>query len=579
MKYLLKSLETIYNYMNSNRIPEKQLSIIIPFLNEGEEVKNTIESILEFSDDDVEIIIINDKSDDSYDYKSDFYSYDIIYIENKERLGVAASRNLGVELSTTPYFLLLDAHMRFYKKGWVTRIVNTLKKNPKYLLCCQTKVLKKEDNIIIERYTQNTCGAVINLYNDHILFSQKWSYPSNKDIYEENNLPPIPCVLGASYSCSKEYWQYLKGLEGLLHYGYDEPFISIKVWLSGGECRLLKDVVIGHIFRDAAPYQNDNVYVLYNALLINELFTQNTPLYKMYLAKAKFNSLFAQAYLLIYKNRDKISDMKEYYTQIFVNDFSYFEDINSSTGDFHNLIEDEKCTVRNIANMLLLACNSLNDIGLMKGRMGVIIFLFHYAEYSKCNVFKELTEELYDNICDLLNVHLPYSFQSGFAGFGWGIEYLFENDFITGDINDILEVIDQKILEINIRKVTDLSLNTGLGGFVHYILSRLYTIEKRKLPNPFDKEYLTTLYERLKDIIDKGTDVNSIYIFIQYVLYYEKEIELSKPSIYDIISPLIPEDYDIYKSAIGLNGNAAVGLKLILEEGKVKKLIEKEKTI
>jgi hypothetical protein len=26
----------------------------------------------------------------------------------------------------------------------------------------------------------------------------------------------IPCVLGAAYACSRQYWQYLKGLSGII---------------------------------------------------------------------------------------------------------------------------------------------------------------------------------------------------------------------------------------------------------------------------------------------------------------------------------------------------------------------------
>lgn len=46
----------------------------------------------------------------------------------------------------------------------------------------------------------------------------------------------------------------LRGLEGLRNYGADEQFISLKVWCEGGRCTLLKDVVIGHIYRKRAPY-------------------------------------------------------------------------------------------------------------------------------------------------------------------------------------------------------------------------------------------------------------------------------------------------------------------------------------
>ncbi|MDR3340889.1 MAG: glycosyltransferase, partial [Candidatus Symbiothrix sp.] len=47
---------------------ESKLTIIIPFLNEQYEVENTLQSIREHSSDTITIILINDASDDGFDY-------------------------------------------------------------------------------------------------------------------------------------------------------------------------------------------------------------------------------------------------------------------------------------------------------------------------------------------------------------------------------------------------------------------------------------------------------------------------------------------------------------------------------
>ncbi|MDR0710802.1 MAG: glycosyltransferase [Prevotellaceae bacterium] len=123
----------------------QQLTIIIPFLNEGEEVERTVASIKETTVANPCITLINDASTDGYDYKSVAEKYGCRYVHNAERLGVAASRNLGVRESQTPYFLLLDGHMRFYESGWDERLVKLLDENPRSVLCSQTKWLEKDD--------------------------------------------------------------------------------------------------------------------------------------------------------------------------------------------------------------------------------------------------------------------------------------------------------------------------------------------------------------------------------------------------------------------------------------------------
>lgn len=252
---------------------EKKLTIIIPFANEGEEVENTVRSIRNHSNDDVEIIVINDASDDGYDYEYRLQKYLVKYVLNRERVGVAGSRDIGVGLCETDYFLLLDAHMRFYDSEWTSAIVQELDKNPKTLLCAQTKVLRKVDGEIIEReQMEKYWGAYINFYVPVSYLEPGWSYTSYLvGSISSTNARLIPCVLGAGYATSKKYWLYLHGLQGLLSYGNDEVLISMKVWLEGGECKLMPDVVIGHLYRQSPPYKHYTEKRIYNRLYISYL--------------------------------------------------------------------------------------------------------------------------------------------------------------------------------------------------------------------------------------------------------------------------------------------------------------------
>lgn len=544
-----------------------KLSIIIPFLNEEEEVENTIKNILQYSKkEEVELIVINDASDDNYNYDILATLYPIRYIKNRNRLGVAVSRDLGVALSTTPYFLLLDAHMRFYDYDWVDIIVNTLEENPQYFLCCQTKELKKYNNTIHENKTPNEpFGAYIDLLNLFDSFSTKWIM-NQKEVFKEDTLIDIPCVLGAAYACSKKYWQYLKGLEGLLYYGYDETYISMKVWLSGGRCKLLRDVVIGHIYRDAFPYQTDKYYLWYNRLLLNSLLVPKEQ-QTYFLSAMRIGDPFAKAYKLFLENKEKIMQLRSYYDYIFIEDFSFFEELNERLGCLSKEIENEEEFLKELAPFLLLKCQSNANIGLFHGQMGIVIFLYHYARYIGCKVYEELAGELLSSICTSLGINMSYFLQSGLSGIGWGIEYLHQNNFIDIDVDDFLEVIDDKINEINVLQIKDLSINNGLGGIVHYVVARLYN-KSILSQSIFEQKYLHSLYKRLKVIVNGEDITDAIEVFVKYIKLYEQQIINNSPlSIYDITFLRIPEGYDKNKSSLGIrDGSAGVGLMLILKE-------------
>lgn len=80
------------------------LTVIIPFLNEGDEVENTVKSIRETNREYIEIILINDCSSDGYDYEKVATIYNTQYIVNPQRMGVAKSREIGVSFNQNAVF-------------------------------------------------------------------------------------------------------------------------------------------------------------------------------------------------------------------------------------------------------------------------------------------------------------------------------------------------------------------------------------------------------------------------------------------------------------------------------------------
>jgi glycosyltransferase involved in cell wall biosynthesis len=125
-----------------------QLSIIIPFCNEKEQVEKTVISIIENSITSPEIILIDDASDDFYDYFKIAKKYGCVFVHHANRKGVAGSRNEGVNVSTAANFLFLDAHMKMYEKAFDANLIKLLEENDKCVLCAQTISIDEQHNII-----------------------------------------------------------------------------------------------------------------------------------------------------------------------------------------------------------------------------------------------------------------------------------------------------------------------------------------------------------------------------------------------------------------------------------------------
>lgn len=91
---------------------KKSLSIIIPYYNLGDLIIETIESILLSTYSDIEVIVVNDGSNDveSIDIlriiSSKYNNLNIVNIENR---GLANARNIGAKVAKGKYIAFLDA--------------------------------------------------------------------------------------------------------------------------------------------------------------------------------------------------------------------------------------------------------------------------------------------------------------------------------------------------------------------------------------------------------------------------------------------------------------------------------------
>lgn len=243
----------------------EQITVIIPFRNEGKEIFRTLEELNRYCNN-FKAIVINDASDDNHDYSLLSSMRMVEYVENPENKGVAACRDFGAALAQTPYILFLDAHMHI-ESDILSRLEEFLKNNPRTLACLQTRIW--EGMPPVKRTGENvTRGCRIN-FTGQKLWMAEWMMLKEEDNNREEI--EIPCVMGAAYAIRREYYNYLHGLKGLSGWGGDEQLLSTKVWREGGRCVLLKDIEIGHWYRAAFPYQVAGNTLLRNRIVLTKL--------------------------------------------------------------------------------------------------------------------------------------------------------------------------------------------------------------------------------------------------------------------------------------------------------------------
>lgn len=488
-----------------------KMTVIIPFLNEREEVVNTLKSIRDNVGNNVEIIIIDDCSDDEWPYKQMTSPFTVSYVKNKCRIGVAACRDLGVMLCQTPYFLLLDAHMRFYDGIWPERLTSLLEKDDRTLLCCQTRFLSKDKNKVIRHNTEcpDVFGAFSTFNIDKYWPDIEWN---QKEQQVGLDVEPIGNVLGAGYAASKRYWMYIRGLQGLRKYGCDEALMSFKVWREGGRCLLVKDVVIGHIYRDKSPFKHYMAEEISNNLLVSYLtFSQQYYCYASAIAFCKDRKLYAESMKILQAYWSEIEMLKKYLESIYTKTFDSILR-NHRCRLLNNDEIKEQSHLYNLVNDFIMEHPS-KRIGLYEGITGQLIWFCLYRKWSDEQSLETTIQHYWTGICEAIEKRmLSWNFAEGITGVGWACMYLYTRQLLDDYPERLLCKIDNQIQEIDLNKISVPDFALGAGGILAYVMLRNSTGQPK-----WESSYLEGLSMISQKIIaDSSSNLSSVF----YAMYY-----------------------------------------------------------
>lgn len=180
--------------------------------------------------------------------------------------------------------------------------------------------------------------------------------------------------------------------------------------------------------------------------------------------------------------------------------------------------------LKQIADTLLLRGNFCQNVSLFYGKTGMCLFLFLYARRTGNPWYEEFAGELLEDVCSHLSSSLPVSFADGLCGIGWSIEFLKQKGFIEGDTDEILSEIDAKVMERDLRRVSDSSFESGIGGIAAYVHCRQNTLRKKSYV-PFDSIFENDLKEacqRLKfDCRSECLELNVVWQRILASSFFE----------------------------------------------------------
>ena len=219
------------------------------------------------------------------------------------------------------------------------------------------------------------------------------------------------------------------------------------------------------------------------------------------------------------------------------------------------MINHKNTAFHQALSQLILNAHFIPGTGLFHGRMGCVLFLAVYARHTQNEMYENFASELLDTIYEDLNKELHFNLEDGLCGIGWGIEYLVQQGLMQGDTDEILWEVDQRIMEYNPLRISDLSFRRGLGGLTFYVIARLLAVREIK-KIPFDWNYLQSLKTALSQANlseDPENPIGLKNLFIE-VLQGEKHPKIDLPPILKYSNIQLDEEISSFGLDQGIAG-------------------------
>jgi len=165
--------------------------------------------------------------------------------------------------------------------------------------------------------------------------------------------------------------------------------------------------------------------------------------------------------------------------------------------------------LQQIANTILLNVGKVHTIGLLDGKMGISLFLYHYAQINENKVYRDFADELLDEVFNGISVNtVSVNFSRGLTGIAWGIRYLTEKKFVDTDTDVLIDV------DAFLRNIDPSSILSDIVNECPFFSKGIYFIEKN------DSELLKNMINLLNNSLGKNTTILPLnyYNSILYVI-------------------------------------------------------------
>ena len=231
----------------STHLSSSRISVVVIALNEGSNLRRTVENLQSTLNGDSEILVVDDGSDDGCaDYLA--AGDTPVRLVRSDHLGVAGARNFGAAQTRGDVIVFADAHITV-QPGWLAPLVELLDKDSVGAVA----------PVILNQEKPRYKGFGLRLKSPDL--SIEWLRRQGEDPY------PVPILPGCCLAMRRETFEATGGFDGgmIRSQGVDNE-LGVRFWVLGYEMWLAPQVEVMHLFRRRQPYE-----LAWNTVMHNKL--------------------------------------------------------------------------------------------------------------------------------------------------------------------------------------------------------------------------------------------------------------------------------------------------------------------
>ena len=203
--------------------PLPNISVLLPAFNAEKYIKSAIQSILNQSYSNFELIILNDGSSDrTGNVIKSFKDARIIYIKNEQNIGLVNTLNKGLKLAKGKYIARMDADDISYADRF-SKQYSFLEKNPSYVICSSSRKDFNDSMTKVHISYMPVSDSAIRISS---IFSPPFTHPSamfRKDVILKNNL-----FYDDNFKYSEDYDLWIRMLKYGKGYNFNEALLAYR---------------------------------------------------------------------------------------------------------------------------------------------------------------------------------------------------------------------------------------------------------------------------------------------------------------------------------------------------------------